>query len=1099
MRTRRMMIMVAAIAATVIGGLQARADDTEIFGQVINLPPNVLIIFDNSGSMAEEVEVITASEPYNPSTAYSGSYSRSRVYYYRSAYNDWRSFANIGSNYYVDASEIACAVARDALNTKGTWTGYISTNSPFPCGTTERILRTGNYLNYLASKAVVQRRQKIAIAKETISNLISEVSGVRFGVMVFNNNEGGHVLAPVADRETSTAKQALIDQINALTASTWTPLAETLAEAGLYFARKQSWFNSGVNYATAYPPAIQYRCQKNYIIIMTDGESTQDRNSNLWTTPYINDKVIGDYDHDSAVHDEYHYVSASGTLIAYQDNGSDYLDDVAAFLHKEDLLGDIDDEAGISFNDPGYSLQNVSIYTIGFDIDHKLLSETADQDHGGGRYYTTNDSSIGNLGDIFIKIISNILERNSQFISPIVPVSRLNRTFAGNALYMGLFTPDEEHPGLWKGNLKKFGFDSEGHVLDKYGANALNTAGAISDDAHSAWSSLATGSKEGVKVDVGGAGSVILSQASRTFKTDKSNTIVDLTSANVSAADLGVDSDAKRDDLLDFVKAAGVYNPDTGSDIYKRQWVLGDIVHSQPAVLHDSANNRNVIFVGANDGFLHCLVDADNGTPELTDDTLSEAWAYVPGSILANLKYLPSEGMTSQTGLGDTNHDYYVDGSPEVYKIGSNRYLAFGLRRGGKDLDTGGEVQKQYYILNITNYMSPSLAATVSKDILGTGTGDEKLGQSWFTPLYTKIKTGPSGTQNVLLLTGGYDTNQDNGDPGSSDTKGRAVFAVDAASGALVANLNFNRKNFSHMNYCIVDLKAYDNDDDNCTDVIYAPSAGGELFLFDDAHQNLGTVNDGTWTGRVLFKASPMGSTERLRKFLYAPGVAQEVWGDWVYIASGDREHPTAMTGPSYGGYNRFYAIRNTFPATWNNSTPLTDSDLTDLSANPFQGTLSTPSSLTEEQKISLRENLIHSGNGWFFDLEHPGEKAVSTPLVYKGVVYFTTFTPGREISSTDPCGSAGGGVARLYAVNADTGEAVYKNFDGNASQLTNEDRSTVIGSGIPSQPTLVVTEKSTFLLVGTEGGGLGGGNDQRTRDIDEGAKLTPYFWMKVN
>ncbi|HOM29064.1 MAG TPA: PilC/PilY family type IV pilus protein [Deltaproteobacteria bacterium] len=1096
MRNTKTFAILFIAAASVLLSTQARADDTELFGGVVNIPPNVLIIFDNSGSMDETVEVIHNSTPYDPSTVYSGPYRRDRVYRFRTTYRDWVSLVNIGSNYYVDESEINCEATRVALNTKGTWSGYINNNAPYRCTpvTTSWTLRTGNYLNYLQT-GTVEYRRKIDIAKDTIANIIHTTEGVRFGVMIFNNNEGGRILAPIATRESSTAKEALIAQIRALSPTTWTPLAETLAEAGLYYARKQSWFNSGVDYATAYDPAIQYRCQKNYIIIMTDGESTQDRNSKLWATTYLNGKVIGDYDQDSAIHDEYHWVSSTGALIAYADYGSDYLDDVAKFLHDEDLLGDIPDQAGMSFNEQGFEKQNIEIYTIGFAIDHKLLSETADKTHGNGKYFTTTGSL--NLEDIFVSIIANILERNTQFVSPVVPVNRMNRTYADNAIYLGLFSPDSEHPGLWKGNLKKFGLSDTGEILDKYGNAAASSTGAVLESAHSAWCDLGSGEKEGMDVEAGGAGQKLIDQSSRVFKTNlgSSLALVDLNSTNVLPSHLGVTTDAERDELLDFVKGQGKFHPKTGDDVWKRDWILGDIIHSQPTILYDRDRNRNVIFVGANDGFLHCFIDSDRGTPSLLDDEVREAWAYVPGDLLKNLKYLPSDNMTSAGTLGDTYHDYFVDGSPVLYKSGGSRYLAFGLRRGGKDLQTGGELDNQYFILRLNasdDNVTPTLVARIAKDILGSNPDDEKLGQSWCTPVFATIKTGPaeSNRQDVLLLTGGYDTNQDGDDPGGSDSKGRAVFAVGAASGALVSSLNFNHKNFPQMRYSMVDLMAYDNDDDGCTDVIYAPSVGGDLFLFDDAHQNLGSVNDGTWTRRLLFRSNSMGGTSRLRKFMYAPAIVQETWGDWVYIASGDREHPSDPTGSGYGGYNRIYAIRNTFPSTWNNDSPFTDGDLSDVSADELQGTVSSPSTLSEEQKMTLRYQLANTGNGWFFDLERPGEKAVSSPVVYKGVVYFTTYTPGRPSTEEDPCGTTGGGIARIYAVDYRTGEAVFATFDGNAAKLTKEDRYKDVGSGIPSEPVVIVTKAGTYVLVSTEEG---------TQPIKTGdpVGLNRYYWLK--
>jgi hypothetical protein len=63
---------------------------------------------------------------------------------------------------------------------------------------------------------------------------------------------------------------------------------------------------------------MQYRCQKNYIILMTDGDSTQDQDSKLTSGTYINGDTIGDYDNDG---------NDTGVAPApvYSSGGSDYL------------------------------------------------------------------------------------------------------------------------------------------------------------------------------------------------------------------------------------------------------------------------------------------------------------------------------------------------------------------------------------------------------------------------------------------------------------------------------------------------------------------------------------------------------------------------------------------------------------------------------------------------------------------------------------------------------------------------------------------------------------------------------------------------------
>jgi len=1011
---------------------QARAlgDDAEIFGGgVINVQPNVLIIFDNSGSMNEEVNVIPVS--YDPSTTYSGDYDPSWVYY--SFFGFWWSkFAYIGSDGVVQSSEIACDNARNSLNTNGHWQGKIRSSGSHSCeGWWSYMLRTGNYLNYITTVGATERK-KIDIAKDTINDLIDTTDGVRFGLMVFNEDQGGHLVAPLGSDKTT-----LHSAINSITPSTWTPLAETLAEAGLYFARKPSWANPGVDYATDFPPAIEWRCQKNYVIIMTDGESTKDKGSILTRADYINGKSIGDYDNDG---------NDPGS---YPSEGSDYLDDVAKFLHDEDLLtGALYDSGGVSFDDPNFVKQNIVTYTVGFDADNTLLEETADASHGQGHYYTTKDTGgegVQSLSDIFQKIIGNILKVNSEFVAPVVPVSRMNKTYAGNCVYLGIFSPDNS--GLWKGNLKKFGLSDDGELLDRDGNIATDSSGAIKEGAHSCWVSV-TG-LEGMEVEKGGAGQELLTQSPRLFYTyNTGTTLTPFDKSDISPEDLGLSTTSERDDLVDFIRAEGIYDPTSGSSD-ARTWVLGDILHSRPAVLYDDTNNKNVIFVGANDGFFHCFVDDDKGTDnDLTDDTVNEEWCFVPWDLVPRLKYLRS----------DSEHDYYVDGTPVVYTSSGHTYVTFGLRRGGE----------WYYTLDVTNYTSPSFAWKVSPGILGI----ETLGESWSTPRFCTIKEAGGSTRDVLLLTGGYDTNEDNPDPGASDTRGRAVYAVDATTGARCDTINFNHSNYNQMLYSMVDLTSFDSNSDGFEDTIYAPSLGGNLFVFNDRDE------DGTWDARRLFSAGNSG-TDKLKKFFYSPGIAQETFGDYVYIGTGDREDPmkTSVT-------NQFYAIKNKWPSTWDdNSDTLTPSDLVDVTSDVLQDTTK-----TEEEKASVRES-IDNGMGWYIDLENPGEKVVSSAIIFDKVVYFTTFTPSVETTSgTDLCFQHGSGTARLYALDYTTGNAAIDfNGDGN---ITKEDRSKAIGSGIPSQPVVVVTKTGAHVVVGTEGGVF-------STTVNTDQNIIRYYWKQ--
>jgi type IV pilus assembly protein PilY1 len=868
------------------------------------------------------------------------------------------------------------------------------------------------------------------------------------------------------DAECGTDKNTLISRINSATPNGWTPLAETLAEAGLYFAGKPSWFNSGVTYTSP----MQQRCQKNYIILMTDGEPTKDRHHNLYDAPYINGDIIGDQDGDHATPcagfstREYWYRNADDQCVNYPSDGSDYLDDVAHYLYRNDCNPTLG-------NATAFEKQNIITYTIGFRVDNQLLYRTALQ--GGGEYFIANNYSA--LSEAFKQIVAAIVERNSCFVAPVVPVSRLNRAFAGNKIYLGFFKPQQD--GRWFGNIKRYRLDNEGAIRDQSGRVATGPNGLIKEDARSWWTSL---SDDGPAVEKGGAAerldilidtegtrNVYTYTGTSALLTDSSNAFAYSNSA-VTNSMLGLTTDSER---------AALFN-----SVLKGQF--GDVIHSEPVIVHysngadgdpDTGDDDVKIFVGANDGFLHCIDDA----------TGNEVWTFIVPDQIGKLKK-----------LADADHDYFVDGSPTLILGPSQKILIIGTRRGGDS----------YTAIDITDYNSPRYLYTVGPSILGSG--NEMLGESWSRPEKATIATGSTittdgcsvnvavNTADVLLFGGGYDTNQDQEAPSAADVVGRAVFAVNQSTGALMNHLKFSAgapENLG-MTHSVVDLSPLDHDGDGIVSRIYFGDLGGSIFaLRDDANQEFSvcsrtiqkSVVDGSWTAIKLFNAAAVDNVQR--KIFCAPdAVAMKyppgVQGEYIYFGTGDRENPRDRTV-----VNRIYAVKNDWTAT----TPLTENDLVDVTDNLIQLG-------TAEQKQQVR-NLLNSKKGWFIRLPNSGEKVVSSPRVYAGVVYLTTYTPAQDDVSNDPCETSGAnGQGRLYALDFKTGASV-TNFsdstetdgEGNTITLGINDRSKVIGTAIPSAPVITILRGGAHIFVGVEGG-------VSSLPVVAGQDMYRYYWNQI-
>ncbi len=995
--------------------------------------PNILIMFDNSGSMNDQVQAYF----YDPGTTYPGLFVPTTVYYKVSG-NTWGVFTN-------SIALVACPDARTALTNNGHYEG----NTSASCSSKYRTLRTGNYRNYLVSIGGSEYLTKLAIAKRVINDFLDTINGVRIGVMVFNpainnDSEGGHIQSTIKSLNATTRSQLKTD-INNIVAETWTPLAETLYEAGLYFKGGASYFNPGVVYTSP----IQYACQRNYVIIITDGDSTRDRNSILAT--------IGDRDADGREPggaNQVHYIVDGQDML-----GTDYLDDVAKYLYEGDISSSFEEQ------------QNILTYTIGFTFhsQHNLLERTAEKGHG--RYYYSDNAQT--LAGAFQNIVDEILKVNSSFVAPVVPVSRFEKTSAGDKIYLALFRPVKD--GMWSGNLKKFCLNQpprsgettdciydpnrpEGDIMDVNGAPALGDDGQILSTARSFWT---RGSFDGADVEMGGAGEIFVNGdinfdlSARKIYTylggsavlaDPSNAF-SLSNSLITPTLLGLVSgdNAARDNLVQFVRGYDAYDDNSNTQTTdKRDWVLGSFLHSRPFIIRYTS--RSVIFAGSNDGMLHAFNDADG----------QELWAFIPPNLLTKLQALHQDVVES-----------FVDGSPRAY-IASNAsgqitkaVLIFGQRRGGD----------HYYALDVTDPLNPKYLWKISPDMPDYA----ELGQTWSSPIIGKIASG-AGETAVAFLGGGYDTNEDNDAPDPSlNTKGRALFVVDVLTGSLIRRFSHGDGGYAGMIYPMPsDIARVDTNGDGKTDRLYIGDTGGRMWRFDIA-----SSDPASWTGKIIFESNSGGSR---RKIFYPPDVTLEKDSgnyEMVLFGTGDREHPKESAT-----VNRLYGVKDKNLIDKSPAAPYCEVDLVDVT----QDLLQDPNT-SDSTKVGIRTSL-NEKSGWYVQLdENSGEKSLSSPVVYYGTSYFTTFTPTAETGS-DPC-FVGTGSARVYALEYKSAMAVF-NLDGSDDgRVTRSDRSSKIGTAIPSG--IIIT-----FIGGIARGYIGVDAGIFTPKLSNSKSLIPVNWKVV-
>jgi type IV pilus assembly protein PilY1 len=871
-KTGLLTVLLFLMTTTVCYGL-----DTDLYVlSGTNIPPNVLIILDNSASMDE----VSSGQIYDPAIDYSA-YGPATAYPSNAVYtksgSKWVMFVNDISLVCLDLQALLIPHG-EAINFTG-------------CGITKKDFQTGNFRNFLQlNGGPGGSRPRFGLANGIIHSYINTTGGVRFAVMAFNDDTTGktvkynsgtkeeYVLNPDGSEdakgarllgfvdENKNGKTALFNNLSGMKNETWSPLAESLYEAGVYFQKGVSAITE-TSYAGSSP--IQYYCQKTYVLIISDGDPTKDNTNSILT------QIIGD---------------RTG------DGNSGRLDDVAKYLYGLDLS-----------NGQSSSGQNIKTYTIGFSITHKNLEDTAKA--GGGKYFYVWSSQSFNIA--FQTFIAEVLKESTSYVAPVVPISQMENFKSGNQMYLAMFKPTTN--SFWKGNIKKYGIATEnttdcnsnpvniGDVLDIRGCLVIDPSNNnIKTTAKSYWSSI----EDGDDVEKGGVGEILKNRvASRNIYTylggsfnlnDSSNAFSTFNNAiTPTLLGLSAGDTIGRDKIINFTHGFDAYDENAnGNTAEKREWILGSFIHSRPVVIHYgmTSGSQSLIFAGSNAGLLHAF---DNATGE-------ELWAFIPPMLLPNLKNLTGEAL-----------QFMVDGAPRVYierktdGTLEKAILIFGLRRGGD----------RYIALDVKIPDAPKLLWEISPSTAGFG----ELGQTWSTPQLGKIKYG-TGEKWVAFIGGGYDTNQDNIPVSANDTRGRAVYVIDILTGGLIWSYSYARN--TDMKYSIPsDIARVDTNGDGKIDRFYVGDMGGQMWRF-----NTGDPNPANWTAKIIFDANPGLSNKR--KIFYPPDVSLEKGNyEMLFFGTGNREAPKNTTV-----VNRIYAIKDKNP-----SSVLTEDDLLDVTEDLLQ------------------------------------------------------------------------------------------------------------------------------------------------------------------
>ncbi len=1107
-----------------------------------SLTPNVLIIFDNSGSMlARPFGPYSSSyiDTFNSENRYYGyfdsdsrySYNNGGKYFYEDPNGDWDgNFLNwatmtridvarkvlTGGKWYVQGGDTFIIFNYDAryrLNKRVVF--HAENYTPFS-GTVYILRKRGPkvsfYRHHNFSGHLGTYKLKLKISEVPEGVIQKTASQIRYGLFFFNNNEGGYIASYIRYNDEQEGGSTHLDNMikvlnyplcdvyigDTALYSTWTPLAEAYYEAIRYYQQNNPYyFSSDFHLADgSHPWRDPYYdsdagdliwCRKSFVIIVTDGEPTKDRDI---------PSFIRDYDGDG--NDP---VPPGQSGYPWSSDGSDYLDDVGLWAHTTDLRDDLPGDQKLSlfvikaFGTPTVMTLWDAAINGGFidrndnDFPDDSMEWDADQNGVPDTYFEPERGE--ELEAYLYRTLASILKRvsSSSAVSIVSAASKGQGT-----VYQAFFLPSKlygDQEILWMGYLHSLWIDQWGNLREDSDQNGILT---LTQDKilQIVFDTVAFATKVKRYQDPEGDGyydendfvdEVALDEVNSLWNSgewlhqvppDNRNIIGFVDTDGDGEVDngelhsftpnekavfypyMGVSSESEAEDIIRFVRGEEVPGA-RNRTIDGNVWKLGDIVYSTPTMvaapmerydlLYKDGTYRQfyaqkrtrppVIYVGANDGVLHCFnagkfVEGDSPETEDRDegwidpgnyDLGSEIWAYVPFNLLPHLKWLLDQEYC---------HVYYVDlkvkatdarifNADNEHPYGWGTILLAGMRFGGTPLCVNSDTLRSSYVaIDVTDPLNPHPMWEFN---------DPKLGYTVAYPTVIKIQ------DSWYAIFSSGPTTLDGLPPDSSSGY---IFVVDLKTGQKVAEIPIDPDVGAGV--ALSNPIGVDVDIDYSVDVIYVgtyyQSSGwqGKLMRI-QTHEDPDPSN---WDVSTVVQV-PGPVTAAPTSFMDGYGNLWVTFGTGRYFSEDDKWDDSPQT---------FVAVRD--PNWSTGSTELSYDDLLDVSdvsvISTDSGVIVT--GLPDVNTFGELVQEVYNHPGWKIDFSG-GERVLNKALVLGGAVVFPTFTPTQ-----DPCGF--GGYGKLYAVYYATGTAFNTPVLG--EEANGEYKTSIdLGEGLPSQPNLFV------------------------------------------
>ncbi len=525
------------------------------------------------------------------------------------------------------------------------------------------------------------------------------------------------------------------------------------------------------------------------------------------------------------------------------------------------------------------------------------------------------------------------------------------------------------------------------------------------------------------------------------------------TTASRLAQRLGVSGVSEAEELIRWGRGLDVDDEDgDGIRSESRPWVMGSVLHSKATVLNYgavagySAENPNIrVFIGTGDGIFHGLENTESSG----SNSGREVFAFYPNESLADIKLYRENTISSAKMI------YGVDGGISILSVDNNSdgnlnfrvpdldeaYVYFGMRRGGYS----------YYALDVSDpAATPVLKWKVSRTGKGTTSNDfNELGLTFSRPIVGKVMYEEEPLD-VVIFAGGYNGGWDESfehrigkdlsasldvKADGSGSTGNAIYIVNARTGELVwkaiygavtdtaSSSSNTRFRHAEMVHSIPSTVSAMTTAAGIIDRLYVGDTGGALWRV-DLPVATGVVNPEHrkehWFTSKLAELGGEGVGAD-RRFFHGPDIVRTKDSsgspiDGILISSGDRAHPNKKTVANF----HFY-IKDSIVSSGDDGVrsrpPVTIGKGEARSALPDRTNCSTAEGASAGISCGLPTD-----KGWVIGMKGLGEKALSSPLVIGGKVYFTSYVP-PDLGSC----ALSVGESFLYAVNLEDATPAYK------------------------------------------------------------------------